>query len=134
MDDLLLFRGNEGDVLSGFLKDLVVVHIDIGERFVEQVPEDGGRLGVLREQQAHALVAGDPGPRALPLHDEGLHFRHKDRGFLALGRRADNSPVVGRKDALKEGLQPLFLFFGRDFLGYADLLCKGKQHDVASCQ
>ena len=119
--DLLLLGGNEGDVFPGFVADFLVVDPDVGERVVQQVPEDGGRLAVLREEQLDSLVPGDLLPGALPLFDEGLGLSYEGGRVLAFGRRADNGPVILREDALDKRLESTLLLFRRNLLRDAHL-------------
>ena len=132
--DLLLLGGNEGDVLSGFLVDLFVVHVDVAERVVEQIPEDGGGFGVLGEEDLHALALGDFLPGTFPFVDEALEFGHQHAGVLAFSCGADYSSVVLGKDAAYQCFEAFLLFLAGDLLRHVYLVGKRHQYYVASCQ
>ena len=134
MDDFLLFGKNQGNVVPDFLAGLGVVHMDSGERIVQQVPEDRSGLGVLGEEQVHALVLGDDLPRAFPFLDEGLGLPYQHRGVLAFGCGTDDGPVVAREYALYQGLESFLFLVGGNFLGDVHLVGERHKYNVASCQ
>ena len=68
-DDFLLVRRNQGDVLAGLLKDALIVDVDVAERIVEQVPQNGSGLAVLGEKHLDLLESGYFLPGRLPLPD-----------------------------------------------------------------
>jgi hypothetical protein len=109
-DDFLLLRRDQGNILLCFLVDLDVVHMYVGERFVQKVPEDGGGFGILREEQAYTLVLGDPLPGAFPLFDERAQFSDQYGGVLAFRGGTDDGSVILGKNAPDERFKPFFLF------------------------
>ena len=84
--------------------------MDVRERIVQEISEDGGGLAVLGEEQLDALRLGNFLPGRLPFLDKRLQLGHEDRGVLAFGRRADDGSVVLRENASDKSLKPSFLF------------------------
>ena len=134
LDNLLLLGGDLGYVLPDVVVFLLVIHIDVGEGVVEEVPEYRGGLAVLCEQLLHTLGFCNPCPRTFPFCDQILEFRDQYRRILAFSRRPDDGAVIFRQYALYQGLKPSLLLSRGDFLGYAHLLCEGEEYNVPSCQ
>ena len=132
--DLLLFGSDDRNVLPGFVADLFVIDPDIGERIVQQVPEDGGRLAVLGEEQLDVLVPGDLLPGAFPLFDEGFRLSHEGGGVLSFGRRTDDGSVVLGEDAPDKRFKSTLLLLRCDLRGDRHLLGEGEKDNVASRQ
>ena len=68
--DFLLLGGNQGNVAAGLLINLLVVDIHVRETVVEEVTQDSGGLGILREEQSRSFVFRDSLPGTLPLFNQ----------------------------------------------------------------
>ena len=76
----LLLGRDEGDVAAYLLIDFLIVDVDVGKTVIEEVAQDSGGLGILREEQPHAFVFRDSLPGAFPFFNQGAEFRHQHCG------------------------------------------------------
>ena len=112
--------------------DGLVVRIDVVERVVEQVTEDGGDAVVLREEAADSLGSLEFLAGALPFLHQTAELGVEHGCFLALGGRTYDDSVVFRKNTVYKALQALFLGLGGYLLGDAYLVVERKEHHIPS--
>ena len=132
MDDFFLFRRYQRNILPGFFGHMLVVDPNVGERVVEEVPQDSGGFAVFRKEQLDVLVFGNLLPGGFPFFDEGFGLSHQRGGVFPFRRGADDGPVILGEDTPDQCLQPAFLFLRANLLGDGYFFGEGEKYDVAS--